>query len=66
MSPVNYYLYRAHQTGPENRVSKAYRLLKESGRSVYYKGQAVKDRKMAEMVIAEQEPRFVANILPRL
>ena len=66
MSPVSYYLYRAHQTGPENRVSKAYRLLKESGRSVYHKGQPVKDRKMAETVIAEQEPRFITNILPRL
>jgi SAM-dependent methyltransferase len=66
MNAVNYYLYRAHASGSENRVSKAYQLLTKSGRTVKYKGQPVKDRKVGEMVIADSEPRFVSSVLPRL
>lgn len=66
LSLISYYLYRAHQTGPDDRVSKAYRLLKEAGRQVIYKGQPVKDRKMAELVLAEHEKNFTQKILPRL
>ncbi|WP_119391686.1 class I SAM-dependent methyltransferase [Taklimakanibacter lacteus] len=66
MNPMSYYLYRAHQTGPDNRVGKAYRLLEESGRSVQYKGRPAPDRKTAEAVLAEQESVFVSNTLPRL
>ncbi len=66
MNAINYFLYRAHRTGPDNRVSKAYRLLKEGGRSVQNKGQDVKDRKMAESILAEHERNFVSTILPRL
>lgn len=66
MGPIAYFLYRAHQTGPDDRVSKAYRLLKEAGRPVIYKNQPVKDRKMAELVIAEHEKNFTQKILPRL
>lgn len=66
MNQISYYLYRAHQTGPDDRVSKAYRLLKEAGRPVIYKNQPVKDRKTAEAVIAEYEKNFLQKTLPRL
>lgn len=66
MGAMSYFLYRAHQTGPENRVSKAYRLLKESGRPVLHNNQPTKDRNTAELVIAEHEKNFTAKILPRL
>ncbi|HTN96174.1 MAG TPA: methyltransferase regulatory domain-containing protein, partial [Nordella sp.] len=66
MGAMSYFLYRAHQTGPENRVSKAYRLLKESGRPVLHKGQPTKDRNTAELLLAEHEKKFTANILPQL
>jgi SAM-dependent methyltransferase len=66
LSLISYYLYRAHQTGPDDRASKAYRLLTEAGRPVIYKGQPVKDRKMAELVLTEHEKNFTQKILPKL
>lgn len=66
MNEISYFLYRAHQTGPENRVSKAYRLHKTSGRKVHQNGQEIKDRKTAEAIFSNVERNFTAKILPRL
>lgn len=66
MNDISYFLYRAHQTGPENRISKAYRLLKTSGRNAFHNGREIKDRNEAETIFAEIDRNFVAKILPRL
>lgn len=66
VGPMNYFLYRAHLSGLEDRVGAACRLIEESGRPVLFKNQPTKDRKLAELAIAEQEKSFTVKILPLL
>ncbi|MGE0237562.1 MAG: methyltransferase domain-containing protein [Parvibaculaceae bacterium] len=66
MNDISYFLYRARQTGPENVISKAYRLLTTSGRNAYYNDQEIKDRQAAETIFAKTDRAFIEKILPRL
>jgi hypothetical protein len=66
LGDISYFLYRAHQTGSENRVSKAYRLLRTSGRTAHHDGKEIKDRNAAETLFAEADSNFVRRVLPRL
>jgi hypothetical protein len=66
LGDIAYFLFRAHQTGPESRASKAYRLLRTSGRTAYHDGKEIADRNAGETLFAEFDRDFAERILPRL